>query len=156
MACGQAWWFYRLKSDGEELRNGPVPVSPNSARYWMLRTDPGQGGLGKKAPRLVVEWVPHEVVFIARGSPPFQVAYGSGVAQSAAVSLDMLPKSVAIATAALSAPEPSGGDSLLLPAPAPFPWRTPLLWLVLIAGTGLLGWMAYRLSKDVSRDAPKS
>ena len=148
--------FYRLKSEGEELRNGPVSVLPNSARYWMVRTDPGQGGLGKTAPRLVVEWVPHEVVFIARGSPPFYVAYGSGVAQSAAGSLDMLPKNVAIATAALSAPEASGGDSLLLPPAAPFPWKTPLLWLVLTVGAGLLGWMAYRLSKDVSRDAPKS
>jgi len=148
--------FYRLKSEGEELRNGPVSVLPNSARYWMVRTDPGQGGLGKTAPRLVVEWVPHEVVFIARGSPPFYVAYGSGVAQSAAGSLDMLPKNVAIATAALSAPEASGGDSLLLAPAAPFPWKTPLLWLVLTVGAGVLGWMAYRLSKDVSRDAPKS
>jgi len=148
--------FYRLKSEGEELRNGPLSVLPNSARYWMVRTDPRQGGLGKTAPRLVVEWVPHEVVFIARGSPPFYVAYGSGVAQSAAASLDMLPKNVAIATAALSAPEASGGDSLLLPPAEPFPWKTPLLWLVLTVGAGLLGWMAYRLSKDVSRDAPKS
>jgi len=143
--------FYRLKSEGEELRNGPVSVLPNSARYWMVRTDPRQGGLGKTAPRLVVEWVPHEVVFIARGSGPFYVAYGSGVAQSVAASLDMLPKNVTIAPAGLSAPESSGGDSLLLPAASPFPWKTPLLWVVLIAGAGLLGWMAYRLSKDVSK-----
>jgi hypothetical protein len=147
--------FYRLKSEGEELRNGPVSVLANSARYWMARTDPGRGGLGKTAPRLVVEWVPHEVVFIARGSGPFQVAYGSAVAQAAAASLDVLPKNVAIATAALSTPEVSGGDSLLLPPAAPFPWKTPLLWMVLTVGAGLLGWMAYRLSKDVSRDASK-
>ena len=148
--------FYRLKSEGEELRNGPVSVLPNSARYWMVRTDPRQGGLGKTAPRLVVDWVPHEVVFIARGSPPFYIAYGSGVAQSAAASLDMLPKNMAIATAALSTPESFGGDSLLLAPTAPFPWKTPLLWLVLIAGAGLLGWMAYRLSKDVSRSRDTS
>jgi hypothetical protein len=143
--------FYRLKSAGEELRNGPVSVLPNSARYWMVRTDTRQGGLGKTAPHLLVEWVPHEVVFIARGSGPFYVAYGSRVAQPAAASLDVLPRNVAIATAALSAPESSGGDSLLLLPAAPFPWRTPLLWLVLIAGAGLLGWMAYRLSKDVTQ-----
>jgi hypothetical protein len=143
--------FYRLKSEGEELRNGPVSVLPNSARYWMVRTDPKRGGLGKTAPKLVVEWVPHEVVFIARGPAPFQLGFGSSVAQPAAASLTMLPKNVVIATAALSMPEVSGGDSLLLPPAAPFPWKTPLLWTVLIAGAGLLGWMAYRLSKDVSK-----
>ena len=35
--------FYRLKSEGEELRNGPVTVTPTSDRYWLVRTDPRQG-----------------------------------------------------------------------------------------------------------------
>jgi hypothetical protein len=143
--------FYRLKSDGEELRNGPVSVTPTSDRYWLLRTDPKRGGLGAAAPHLVVEWVPHEVVFVARGVGPFSLAYGSTAAEAAAVSLAVLPTNVAIAAASLSSPESAGGDSLLQPQVAPFPWKTPLLWSVLIAGAGLLAWMAYRLSKDFSR-----
>ena len=143
--------FYRLKSDGEELRNGPVSVAPTSDRYWLLRTDPKRGGLGAAAPHLVVEWVPHEVVFVARGVGPFSLAYGSTAAEAAAVSLAVLPTNVAIAAASLSSPESAGGDSLLQPPAAPFPWKTPLLWSVLIAGAGLLAWMAYRLSKDFSR-----
>jgi hypothetical protein len=117
----------------------------------MVRTDPRQGGLGTSAPRLVVEWVPHEIEFVARGTGPFSLAYGSSVAQSAAVSLLMLPVNVAVAPASLSPPESSGGDSLLLAPGKPFPWKTPLLWLLLIMGAGLLGWMAYRLSKEVSK-----
>lgn len=143
--------FYRLKSDGEELRNGPLSITPTTDRYWLIRTDPRQGGLGAAAPHLAVEWIPHEVVFIARGAGPFYLAFGSSVAQSAAGSLSMLPKNLAIASASLSKPELSGGESLLQPLAAPFPWKTPLLWAVLIAGAGLLAWMAYRLSKDVSR-----
>ncbi len=50
--------FYRLKSEGEELRNGPVSVAPNTDRHWLLRTDPRRGGLGTSAPHLVVEWGP--------------------------------------------------------------------------------------------------
>src|SRR5882724_7882520 len=88
--CG----FYRLKSDGEELRNGPVPVGLNTDRHWLLRTNPKAGGLGSVAPHLVVEWVPHEVVFVARGTGPFYVAYGSATAEPAAVSLAVLPKNV--------------------------------------------------------------
>jgi len=44
--CG----FYRLKSDAGELRNGPVSVAPDTDRYWLLRTDPKQGGLGTTGP----------------------------------------------------------------------------------------------------------
>jgi Protein of unknown function (DUF3999) len=143
--------FYRLKSEGDEFRNRPVSVIPTADRYWLVRTDPRQGGLGTSAPRMVVEWLPHEIVFIARGTGPFSLAYGSSVAQHAAVSLGMLPNNVAIAPASVAQPVSSGGDSLLLPPRTPFPWKTPLLWLVLITGAGLLGWMAYRLSQDVSR-----
>jgi len=143
--------FYRLKSDGEELRNGPVAVPATTDRYWLIRTDPTKGGLGAAAPRLSVEWIPHEVVFIARGAGPFYLAYGSSVAQPAAASLTMLPRNLVIAPASLLSSEISGGESLLQPLAAPFPWKTPLLWTVLVAGAGLLAWMAYRLSKDVSR-----
>ena len=143
--------FYRLKSAGEELRNGPVPVNLTTDRYWLVRTDPRQGGLGSAAPKLSVEWVPHQVVFVARGAGPFQVAYGSFAAESAAVSLSMLPKNLTIAPASLSDPEASGDQSLLQAPADPFPWKTPLLWVMLIAGAGFLGWMALKLSKDVSR-----
>lgn len=143
--------FYRLKSAGEELRNGLVTVPPTSDCYWLVRTDPRQGGLGASAPRLVVEWVPHDVVFVARGAGPYYLAYGSSAAKSAAVSLAMLPKNLGIVTASLSEPESSGGESVLMPPGTPFPWKTLLLWTVLIAGAGLLGWMAFRLSKEVAK-----
>jgi hypothetical protein len=145
--CG----FYRLKSDGEELRNGPVAVALNTHRHWLLRTNPKSGGLGSVAPHLVVEWVPHEVVFVARGAGPFYVAYGNATAGSAAVSLAVLPKNVSIASASLSEPEALGGDARLTPPPEPYAWKAALLWVVLIAGAALLAWMAFRLSKDFSR-----
>lgn len=143
--------FYRLKSAGEELRNGLVTVPPTSDRYWLVRTDPRLGGLGVAAPRLVVEWVPHDVVFVARGAGPFYLSYGSSAAKSAAVSPAMLPKNLGIVPAALSEPESSAGESVLMPPGTPFPWKTLLLWTVLIAGAGLLGWMAFRLSKEVAK-----
>jgi Protein of unknown function (DUF3999) len=72
--------FYRLKGETEELRNGPVPVAPTTDRHWLVRTDPKRGGLGGSAPHLVVEWVAHEVVFVARGAGPFYIAYGNATA----------------------------------------------------------------------------
>jgi hypothetical protein len=98
-----------------------------------------------------VEWVPHEVVFVARGAGPFYVAYGSATAESAAVSLAVLPKNLSIASASLFEPESLGGEARLSPPPAPYAWKAALLWAILIAGAAFLGWMAFRLSKDFSR-----
>lgn len=144
--------FYRLKNDGAELRNGPVTVPLNTDPYWRIRTDPKGGGLGRVAPGLVVEWVPHEVVFVARGGGPFYLAYGSAVTDTtAAVSLSLLPKNLLIVPASLSQPELLGGERHLLRPAAPYAWKAALLWIVLITGAGLLAWMAYRLSRDVRR-----
>src|SRR5438874_8512280 len=44
------------------------PVGLNTDAHWLVRTNPKAGGLGRVAPHLVVEWVPHEIVFIARGA----------------------------------------------------------------------------------------
>jgi len=142
--------FYRLKSDADELRNGSIPIARNSDRYWLIRTDPKRGGLGKSAPRFRVEWVPQELVFVARGSGPFSLAYGSAAAESASTMLGGLPKNVAIIPATLGAAEVAGGDAQLHPV-TQLAWKTPLLWSVLIAGAALLAWMAYRLSKEVAR-----
>lgn len=145
-SCG----FYRLKGDGGELRNGPIAIPLNTDPYWMIHSDPNSGGFGKVAPRLVVEWVPHEVVFVARGAAPFYLAYGSIATQTAAaVSLALLPKNLSIATASLSDPETLGGDERLRLPPAPYAWKAAFLWVVLIGAAGLLAWMAFRLSKDV-------
>jgi hypothetical protein len=130
------------------LRNGPVTIDPNTDRYWRVSADKRGGGLGAKAPRLVVAWVPHELVFVARGTPPFYVAYGSAGATSAAVSLAAIPQNVSIARASLGTPESLGGEARRAAPPAPYPWKTGVLWGILIVGAGLLGLMAYRLAKE--------
>jgi hypothetical protein len=140
--------LYRLKSDGDELRNGPITVGFDSDRYWLARADRKGGGLGSGAPQLVVEWVPHDVVFVARGAAPFYVSYGSGSAESTAVSLAAIPKTLPIAPATLGRPQKMGGEARLAPGSAPFAWKTPLLWSVLLVAAALLAWMALRLFRE--------
>jgi hypothetical protein len=141
--------FYRLKSSDGELRNGPLTVATDTDRYWLVRTDRRGGGLGSGQPQLSVAWLPHEVVFVARGAPPFSISYGNAIATSTAVSLAAIPNSVSVGQASLGAPELVGGEARLRAPDAPYQWKTPVLWTVLIAGAGLLGWMASRLSRDL-------
>ena len=141
--------FYRLKGEGTELRNGAVPIEVTSDRHWLVRADKRGGGVGSGALSLSVAWVPHEVIFLARGATPFSIAYGSASASAAAVSLADIPKNVSIGRASLASPQLSGGEARLLPSPAPLPWKKAILWALLVIGAALLAWMAYRLSRDM-------
>jgi Protein of unknown function (DUF3999) len=140
--------FYRLQSDGAELRNGPVTLDMNTDRHWLVHADRKGGGLGSGAPQLVVDWVPHELVFVARGMPPFFIAYGSVAAQSTAVSLAAIPKLFSIAAASVGDAEEEGGEARLRPPPTAYPWKNGLLWAILLVAAALLGWMALRLSRE--------
>jgi hypothetical protein len=140
--------FYRLKSDGDELRNGPVALEVNTDRHWLVRADRKGGGLGSGTPQLVVDWVPHEVVFVARGAPPFFIAYGSVAAESTAVSLAAIPRLFSIAAATVGAAEEAGGEARLKPPPSAYPWKSALLWAILIIAAAMLAWMAARLSSE--------
>jgi len=141
--------IYRLQGVDGELRNAPVVIGgiiPD--RFWLVRAPPMKSALGNGVPRLVAQWRAPELVFLARGTGPFMLAYGSGSAIGSATSLAALPATVAAVRATLAAPQSLGGDSRLQPA-SPFPWKNSLLWLVLAAAVVLLAGMALRLAKDL-------
>jgi hypothetical protein len=142
--------LYRLKSAGTELRNGPIHIAPDTDRYWLARIDTRGGGLGNGMPRLSVGWVAQNVVFLARGSSPYLIAYGSATVAPADMSLDALPKSVQIGSATAAAPTLLGGRERLR-SPTAVPWRNGLLWAVLVVAAGILAAMVMRLSKEMGR-----
>ena len=158
--------FYRLKATrpvptsdstaieaNADLTNGSLAIDPSSDRYWLARIDMRTGGLGRGAPKLRVGWLPHDVVFLARGNGPFTLAYGSSKAKPTAA-LGAIPESVSIVNATFTQPETLGGDARLLPAPPPKPglWsKSATLWTVLAIGVALLAFMAYRLSRELKK-----
>lgn len=146
--------FYRLQSGPStaDFTNGPVAVAARSERYWLARVDVSSGGLGRKAPTLRVGWLPHELVFLARGAGPFTLAYGNGVVQ-ASTSLGEIPANVSIVNASLAEPQTLGGPERLDPKARPRTWwsRSTILWTVLGIGVALLAFMAYRLANELKR-----
>lgn len=140
--------FYRLQTRNGEMRNGPVAIATSPNRYWRARIDEDSRGLGDGPPQLEVGWVAREVVFLARGQGPYQLAYGSGAAQRCESS-SSIPRGVQIVSATLGAERELGGVARLKPPPPPFPWKSALLWTVLAVGVALLAWMAYRLSRQL-------
>jgi hypothetical protein len=157
--------FYRLKSTrpiptgdsttveaSADLTNGSITIAPNSDRYWLARIDTRNGALGHGTPKLRVGWLPHEVVFLARGNGPFTLAYGSSKAQPT-TALGAIPATVTIVQAEFTPPESLGGDARLQPTPPPrtFWTKSGILWTVLVVGVALLAFMAYRLSRELKK-----
>lgn len=143
--------FYNLSVEGNALNNVPVSLSPAlSDRYWRLETD-DSGGMGSGIPVLKISWIPHRLIFLARGEAPFQLAYGSTKVRAPEASMDRLFDSIGgnqthLVRNVLPGNEVEiGGADNLKPQTPPFPWKKFLLWAVLIIGVLVLAWMAWLL-----------
>ena len=150
--------FYRLERGGHEIESGPAEIGPRSARGWMVLTDPRLGGVGTTPPKLEAQWRSAEVVFVARGAGPFRVAFGDRQAKPAWVSVAALM------------PDYQRGDELKLPLAAIGPVeggpprrvaflperfadigpRKLTLWATLILAVAILGFMAWRLHRQMA------
>jgi hypothetical protein len=143
--------FYRLRASDPDLVNGDVSIGTNTDRYWRARVDTRGGGLGSGALTLKVGWLPHEVVFLARGSGPFTLAYGNADAEGGAGGLPTLPQGTNVQRAKLTGQETLGGAARLTPTPKSLDLfsKTFILWGVLAMGVGLLTLMALRLLREM-------
>ena len=138
---------YRLVTSDGERSNAPAMVDEARDRYWRVRIIQG-GDLVGTPPHLEVSYVPAEVTFLAQGHGPFVLAYGNESALPAETDLSQVSTGADVVTATVNVAQDLGGPTRRISAPAAFPWMRAVLWGVLIIAALLLGWMAFRLSKD--------
>jgi len=143
-----------------DITSPPISVDGAGRRYWLLRIDPRSGIGGATAPPMRVGWQPREIVFAARGPGPFTLAFGK---------YDATPGALPIATLVPDYDNARGlssnfvvgqvGERVALGGPdrlqKPPEIKRWALWGALALGALVLGWMAWRLSKDMSA-APKA
>jgi len=152
--------IYRLAVAGEsDLVNPPLEIKATPARHWKVRVAAAGGGVGHGAPSLEGGWLPDELVFVARGAPPFRLLYGNAAATPLAVdAATLVDLSGALRTAGrplepvravLGPPAELGGPDRLVPQVPPPDWKRWLLWGVLVLGVAMLARMAYRLAKNL-------
>ena len=150
---------YRLRDRDAEVTSPEIALTSHGERHWLLRIDQKGGGLGAGKPVIFIGWVPQKLVFAARGAPPFQLAYGNAKAKSAAYSIDsLIPgyKSDAefkVKAASLGEPTTLAGPARLR---AQMDYKKWAVWTVLLLGVVALGWMAYRLFRQVAKEPPAS
>ena len=139
--------LYRVPQGGKESVQEHIDLYGAPVQQLKLVVDERGGGLGSSAPQITVGLRATELVFLARGTPPYQLVLGNQAAQAANLPLSTLipgyeparlsqlgVASVAVAAAATAEPQ--------APVAAATDWKRIGLWAVLLLGVGLLMLMA--------------
>lgn len=154
---------YRLQgaNGGGETTNPAVPLGSASVRWLRVEATHGMQ-LAPGALSAGVEFAPVQVVFVASGAAPFQLAAGRAGTDVAALPAAMLTGSLPLKLADL--PEARIGAVQLREAAAAGPFaslfppgqsgRSLLLWAVLGGGVLLLGGVAWALFRQLKAGAP--
>jgi hypothetical protein len=152
--------LYTLQRQGHTLSSDAVALNRVSDSYWRLQVAQEGGGLGSGMPQLKVGWVPHRLVFVARGEMPFTLAFGAATVGPAASGFGDLLRRLEqrpadkgyIKLAHAGGRFELGGERRLQPPRAPLPWKTWLLWALLVFGVLLLAAMARSLYRQMSHN----
>ncbi len=160
--------FYNITRNGKELISPAVLTNIAATRAtttWRAVIDTRGGGLGTSMPTLVLTWQPAQIIFAARGEPPFTIGFGRTVAQPAHFQVNeimpgykdraefLLPIATIATVETIATNDTTAGSNVgvIIPvsanvAPAT-DWKKIALWAVLILGVALMMWMAIRLGR---------
>jgi hypothetical protein len=153
--------FYQLRVDELLVEDTLCSFAPAADRLWRLVVEEDGAAFGKgRWPTLAFGFQPRQLTFVGRGQHPFLLAFGSGkpVGELQKYATDVaavagrdggLVDGVLVRRAKVGEAVELGGEEALQQPAAPLPWRTWLLWLVLILGVAALGSMARSLLKEM-------
>lgn len=161
---GEAAWHerwrgesYSIVTEREARISPPAKFEAVTDRHWRLRL-PRDVNL---QPALELAYRPLRLRFLAQGSGPYTLAFGSRRAEAALPSscdgllADIKPedRALMLAEAYPGMVRTLGGDVALTPLPERTPVRLIVLWAVLIVGAALLVGMALSLLRRLKAPA---
>jgi hypothetical protein len=150
---------YRLRNREAEVTSPEILLASGGQRYWLLRVDQKGGGVGAGVPAIEIGWVPQMLIFASRGNGPFLLAYGNSRAKASVFAIDSLipgyktDAEFRVKSATLGEPTTLAGPARLR---AQMDYKKWAVWMVLLLGVAALGWMAYRLFRQVAKESPAS
>lgn len=147
--------FYRIDMGDTPLTSNPQSVPMSMDHHWRLTVDASDSTIGNATPRLEIGYRPHDLFFIARGSGPFTLAFGSTSVEPLKVNVGALFDGIGRHREndleRWVSPSGSkivlGGPQQLSSQPKPLPMRQMLLWSVLLVGVLVVAAMAWRLAR---------
>lgn len=145
--------FYTIVIEGKTYETEPVRINQTSRRYYKVIL-PGDTP-ESLAPDLEIQWVPHEVFFLAQGQGPYLLAFGSAGILPPETGIRWLLRDFdknrkgLIGKVKTGKQVPLGGEKRLHPPKKAVNWKKWAVFLVLIFGVLLLGWAAFTLYRQI-------
>jgi Protein of unknown function (DUF3999) len=146
--------FFRLGEQVSDRHNRPFEIGQDSDRFWLARFERAPAA-SSAPPQLQVKWDAQDIVFLARGPGPYQLAYGNAAVTAASSPLGALLAGMNVVKGTAGAPTILGGADRMTPPPHTVAWKMTILWTILGSGMLLLAFMAYRLSRELMDQPPK-
>lgn len=152
--------LYRLSVDGVNLQQNELIVNASRDTHWRLQIDQQGGGIGSSLPVIELAWLPQQLVFVARGEPPYKLAWGSALVSPVTQNASQLLIGVGqgnndtmLSEAGWLEVSVKEVNLTALQAPTKtVNWRQGVLWSVLIIASATLIWMAMRLMSKISKE----
>jgi hypothetical protein len=152
---------HRLKIEGEVHSGEEIRLtSIVTDRLWKVEPKMAQE-VSNLPPtvELHVGWVPKRLVFLAQGKGPYTLAFGSSSRLAPPFPLQSLLDRVTpearnkllVGSAHRGGMQSLGGEHALGPLQPPVSWKQWVLWSILVAGVALMGWMAFKLHRQLGK-----
>ena len=150
--------LYRLSVDGVNIQQDEISLKASRDVFWKLVINQQGGGIGEGLPIIELAWIPQQLVFVARGEPPYKLVWGSArvpavtqCAKQILIGVNQENKNSMLGSAYwLEETVRSVNLLSLTAADKPLNWRQWLLWAVLIFAAITLIWMAVRLMSKMA------
>jgi len=145
--------LYRTDKAGKSYSNPDIFLNATTSRFWRLQFNQSSGGIGADNPSLSLGWLPHTVVWNARGQAPFSLHIGENPNIVNTVDIaSLIPnfkfkKLQDIASANLITKVRTNTEAATNTWIVPIDYKRWLLWGGLLLGVLLLAGMAFSLLK---------
>ncbi|MBU0481654.1 MAG: DUF3999 domain-containing protein [Proteobacteria bacterium] len=146
--------LYNLEYQGAAIHNSAINVRGSASRFWLLTYDESETA-PNNPPLLEFGWQPHRLIFLAQGTGPFQIAYGSGAVSRPDFKVDPLLRKYQQGSGMIKpdlitpGPQYVLAGSERLKSPRSLPWKKYILWASLFAGVLAIGWMSVTLFRQL-------
>ena len=146
---------YRLNLGDSELQSNPFSLGGVNDRYWKFEPSIETKYTEAQLPEIKAAWPSNKVLFIAQGSAPFQMAFGNpNILPAQNSDLNNLIRSLQESGSTVDTVKlmqiVEGENSFSRDGKTN--WKKIALWVVLLLGTLLMAFMAYRLFQQMGND----
>ncbi len=149
--------YYKFATNDTVFENPIAQIPSTRDALWRMEIVEGGWENSQNAPSLQLGWIPHEVYFVARGEPPYILAFGNArlPQKYKKYSKGLLDNAIANEKMGIihhASPDRKivlGGPEMLVPLPPALPWKKWVLWGILGVGVLVIARMAVILHRQM-------